>query len=520
MGMLPLSQDYSDKDFDSIDARLQSGISSVFPSWTDQQKSDLGVMLRNAFAFMGDIAMFNLDAAAREAKWGTATQLRSFLRLAKMIAYTPKGASAATATETLSVVALAADVLIPAGTIIKTQGPSPVSFQTLTDVTLTAGSPSGTVEVENSATVTDSFSPTSDPNQTRVLGQTPYLTGSAIVTNAQGTWTRVDDFLASRSTDLHYTETVDANDRAVLMFGDGISGALPIGTTTTTYKIGGGAVGMVGAGSIVDIQGTFYDASSNRVTVVATNALATIGGAEREPVYNIKAHAPSTIRAGNRTVSRLDFETRARAAGGVGRALMLTRNEDPAVDPNTGMLWVVPNGLGFLTSTIRSNIAAQFALYPYAPSFVLDVMDPQYLDVSFPTVRIYLQGSAKPAVVKAAIIANLTAWFALNVTDAAGNTSDNPNSNFGFYLQDGDGTPVGSLAFSDLFNVVRDTAGVRRIGGNPEDFLVSSVLTTTVGSTPVQTSVHADLTLGNLQYPRFLGASAIVLTNGDTGSTF
>jgi hypothetical protein len=516
--MLPLSRDYTDHDFDSLRARLLSCMKSVFPTWTDDQAGDFGTILLEAQPFVGDVLAFNLDAAAREAKWGTATQMRSLLRLAKQIAYSPKGASAATTSETITATGLLANVTLPTGTIIKTQGVSPVSFQMLADLTLTPGAPSGDVDVENSATVSTPFSPTGDPNQVQILGQTPYLSGSLVVTSTQGTWTQVANFLSSRSSDLHYTVFVDATDTATVTFGDGVSGAIPIGTTTFVYKTGGGATGMVDAGAISQIQGTFYDTLGNRVTLSATNAAATIGGEEKETVSTIKVRAPSFIRAGNRTVSREDFETRGRAAAGVGRSLMLTRTEDPSIDPNTGKLWVVPPGLGFLTPTIRSNIAAQFVLYPYAPTFVLSVEDPFYLDVSI-TATIYLQGSAKASTVKAAIIASLVSWFALTTTDLSGNVIDNPTSAFGYYIQDPDGNPVGSLSYSDLFTVVERTVGVRKIGGNPEDFLLSSILTKVGGGTPVQTSVHADLLLNNQEYPRFLGASAIVLTNGDTGAT-
>jgi hypothetical protein len=99
---------------------------------------------------------------------------------------------------------------------------------------------------------------------------------------------------------------------------------------------------------------------------------------------------------------------------------------------------------------------------------------------------------------------------------------DNPTSNFGYYTQDAGGVPVGSLSYSDLFNVVRDTAGVRKVGGAPEDFLLTSAITTVSGSTAVQTNAHADLVITNRQYPRFptlvLGASSLILENGDTGA--
>ena len=517
MTTLLTSNDYTDKDFASVRARLISNIKSVFPTWTDLQVADLGVALLDSFAFTADILGYNLDLATREAKWGTATQLRSIIRLAKLIGFSPKGASAATTTETISATSLLANCTIPAGSVIKTGGNNPTSFQTLADVTLTPSSLTATVDVENSLSTAETYLATTDPSQTYQLGQTPYLDGSIIITSVQGTWTKVDNFLSSRPSDLHFMLAVDASDRATVTFGDGNSGVLPIGSVTFTYKTGGGTVGQVGPNTINDLQGAFYDTLGNRVNLVVTNPAATVGAEDKESVATIKVEAPASIRQGNRTVSRADFETVARTASGVGRALMLTKNEDSLVDPNTGQLWIVPAGLGFLTPTLRSNIAAKFALYPYAPSFILDVMDPEYLDVDI-VATVFLQGTAKSSVVGSAIRSNLQAWFALSTTDALGNSVDNPTSNFGFYNQDAGGIPLGSLAYSDLFNVVRDTPGVRKVGALPSQFLLTSHKTTTTSSTVVQNSVHDDLLITNRQFPRFL---TITLNDGDhPGVTF
>jgi hypothetical protein len=514
--VLAPSKDYTDRDFSSLRLRLISLIQSIpeFADWTDFQDSDPGNILLSAFCFVGDVLGFNLDAAAREAKWGTATQRRSLIQLAKQIAYRPNGAGAATATEVISATDLAANCTIPAGTIIKTNGNPSVDFQVLETEILTPASPSVETDVEHSKTITETPEATSDAWQTIALGQSPYLDDSISISTSQGSWSRVDHFLASGATSRHFTLDVNANGEGVVTFGDGSTGVKPTGTITCVYKTGGGVDGETAAGTITEVQGTFYDALGNRVELTATNPSKSVGAGPPETVASIKVRAPAAIRAGDRTVSREDYETRARGASGVARCLMLTRNQDSAVDINAGMLWVVPNGLGFLTPTIRDAIAAEYVKYQYAPTMVLDIMDPWYLDVSM-SVKVYISGTAKKSVVKTAILANLAAWFALTSTDEAGDTIDNPNINFGYYVQDSEGTPTGFLAYSDLFNVVRDTTGVRRIGGNPEDFLLSSAITNTQGTTPLETSVHKDLVLNQRYFPRL---STVTLIDGDTGS--
>jgi hypothetical protein len=515
--VLAISKDYTDQDFDAIRLRLISLIKSLpnFADWTDFAVADLGNILLESFAFVGDALGFNMDHKAREAKWGTAQQLRSILRLAKQIAYVPKGASAASSVVTVTAADLAANVALPAHTIIKTRKAPTVDFQTLESLLLTPGVPSGTVNVENSLTITETSEASSDPWQTVVLGQVPYLQDSLQITTSQGTWSQKLSFLASKGSDLHFTVGVDANDRATVTFGDGTTGAKPSGTITRIYKTGGGLEGMVDVDSITEIQGTFYDVLGNRVDLSATNAAKPVGGDPKETVATVKVRAPLVLRAGDRTVSREDFELRARAAAGVGRALFLTRQEDAAVDPNTGLLWTVPTGLGFLTPTIRNAIAAEFVKYPYTASFVVNIMDPWYLDVSV-FARVYLSSTAKKLVVKQTILTNLAAFFALTARDVQGNTIDNPTSAFGYYNQDSDGTPTGVLNYSDLFDIVKDTVGVRKVGGNTEDFLLSSAVTNLAGSTALETNVHKDLTLNKRYYPRL---GTVTLVDGDTGLT-
>jgi hypothetical protein len=508
--------DYTDRDFDALRARLISLIKSVpnFSGWTDFQVADLGTILMESFCFVGDVLAFNMDYASREAKWGSATQLRSLLRLSKMITYKPRGASAGTVTETIVATGLQANVTIPAGTIINTKANPAVGFQTLSQLVLTVAAPSGAVDVECSQNQSESFESTGQANQIYVFGQSPYLAASIVISTGAGAWTLVDNFLASRSGDLHFTLDVDASGIATATFGDGTTGAVPSGTVSITYKTGGGLEGEAEPNTIIDIQGTFFDALGNQVTLTATNSAPTSGAAEGEAINSIKLQAPLSFMLGDRTVGREDYETTARRAAGVGRALMLTRQEDSAVDVNTGMLWVVPAGLGFLTQPIRDAITAQFLKYPFSPSFVLDVMDPWYLDVSI-IVRVYFSGSVVPAQVKAAILANLTAWFALTTTDSEGLVTDNLNVNFGYYIQGSNGNPTGSLALSDLFNVIDNTVGVRKIGGNPEDFQLASARVTTGGSTPVQSAGYHDLTIMSREFPR-LGTLRVI--NGDTGS--
>jgi hypothetical protein len=62
--------------------------------------------------------------------------------------------------------------------------------------------------------------------------------------------------------------------------------------------------------------------------------------------------------------------------------------------------------------------------------------------------------------VRDAIRANLALVFPVTEPDG----TPNPNVDFGFNIKDVEGNPVGEVAWSDVFNVIRDTPGVRKMG--------------------------------------------------------
>ena len=76
----------------------------------------------------------------------------------------------------------------------------------------------------------------------------------------------------------------------------------------------------------------------------------------------------------------------------------------------------------------------------------------------------------------------------------------NPLVDFGFNIKDAEGNPVGEIAWSDLFNVIRDTPGVRKMGDARLDLTLNGL--------------PADVRLNVREFPVL---RTVTLTNGDTG---
>lgn len=475
MALLPSSVDYTDRDFDALRARLMALVQSVFPEWTDFDVASFGNVLLELFAFVGDVLGFYQDALARESRLATATQRRNVIALAKMLGYRLTGARAATATVRLSLAAPPlASVTFPAGMVVRTpEITEPVRFQLLEPVVIQAGAapPEGFAVVEHSRTHGQLFEARNTAHFEAPLDFGPYLDGSARVTTAQGAFFEVESFLNSGPLDRHVLVIVDQNDRATLRFGDGISGAMPQGTVQVTYKSGGGSLGNVHAGQLTVIEGSFVDAHGHPVQVSAHNPEPASGGVDRQSLASAKLLAPESLRALTRSVAREDFEINAQRLPGVARALMLTSNEDPSIPENSGVLFIVPRSAGgavLPTPLLKQQVHRQVTeVYPCTLTFEVSVQDPvvRRIDVA---ARIYLQAGAPAAVVRDRIRAALTAYFRVSEP----NGTPNPRVHFGYYLGLRAEGGRGEIAWSDVFNVIRDTPGVRKIGDARGDLLL------------------------------------------------
>ena len=134
-------------------------------------------------------------------------------------------------------------------------------------------------------------------------------------------------------------------------------------------------------------------------------------------------------------------------------------------------------------------------IYPCTLTFQVSVQDPVYRGVDV-AARIYLRQGHDPTTVRDRIKDNLAAFFQVSEADG----TPNANVDFGFNVRDRDGNPVGEVAWSDVFNVIRDTEGVRKMGDRHGDLMLSGL--------------PADVNLSIQEFPTL---GTVTLTDGDTG---
>jgi hypothetical protein len=460
--LLPPSPAYLDRDFDSLRARLIDLIQSVFPDWTDHDVAAFGNLLLELFAFVGDVLGYYLDALIRETRLTTATQRKSVIALARMFGYPLPGAQAATATVAFDLPApMTGDVLLAAGRILSTEAvATPVQFQLLADVTLPAGTTHAEGLVEHSANQSKTIAASALVGTDVLLDRTPYLDGSAKPTAANGDYVEQTTLLGSGPNDRHFLVLVDQNDRATLRFGNGTNGAKPTGTIQIAYKTGGGDAGNVDPNTITVLEGTVNDSRGRPAHLSITNPKRASGGIERQSVAAAKLLIPQTLRATTRSVGREDFEIHARELTSVARALMLTSDEDPTIEENTGILYVVPAGGGPPTPALKDAVLRQVTdVYPCTLTFQPGVQDPVYRAVAI-DARLFLTPTVTPAS-RAAVGTRLRTALAgfFRITNADG--TPNLSIDFGFNLSARGG--AAEIAWSALFDLILRTPGVYKL---------------------------------------------------------
>ena len=438
MATLPESVDYTDKDFDALRARLIALIKSVFPDWTDFDVASFGNLLVELYAYVGDVLTFYV------CRWRASPS-----RPARCCARRRSPSRCASSSSRP-----------------RSSRPPPIrracscwsrTRRRTRSSSTRAGSPT------SSCISTSPRTSTTRPSSRRRRVRSPRSTASSTRARTTGTsWS-------------------------------------PSTTVSVTNKTGGGSAGNVDAERIAVIEGAFKDAYGNAVQVSVRNPAPASGGADRQTVASAKLLAPESLRALTRTVAREDFEINARRLSGVARSLMLTSNEDPTIAENTGILYVIPQSQapGAIPTPALKNLVLQQVteVYPCTLTFQVSVQDPVYKTVDV-AARIFLRQGYAPNDVRDRVRANLAAYFRVNEPDG----TPNPLVDFGFNIKDAEGNPVGEIAWSDLFNVIRDTPGVRKMGDARLDLTLNGL--------------PADVRLNVREFPVL---RTVTLVNGDTG---
>jgi len=354
---------YINKDYDAIRQELLARIPQLTDRWTDFNESDLGIVLLELFAGVGDMLAYYLDAQAAECYLPTARRRQSIIDLCALVAYRLRGPVAATTRLRVTLAQPAATLItIPAGTICRAPAEGEIAaipFETMAAITIPAGQTSAEVDVWQGMRQTDTAQTTGQALQRITLSKTEVAHGSVTVYVDGVAWGIVDHFADSGPMDKHIRLDRDGIDRTTLRFGDGKAGAIP-GTGQTIavgYLVTNGPTGNLAPDRITELPNPIM-VNGQPVTVAVTNPIPATGGADAETMEHARLVAPATVRSTWKAVTKADYLALCEAFPGVAKAQILDLNDDPTLRVYTVRIIIAPEGGGLASPTLKTALLA------------------------------------------------------------------------------------------------------------------------------------------------------------------
>jgi uncharacterized phage protein gp47/JayE len=344
---VPSQIDYTSRDYQSLLEDLTSLVNvRTNYAWTADDPSDLGTILLESFAYMGDIQSYYIDRVANELTLDTAARRKTLVDLGKLYGYKVSGPTPARLNVVFENISDEA-IDIPVGTQVLATllygDFTEIYFETTSSATQLAPGDTVTLACQEGKTVNtdrpDLISPTTNKPLPVNLGisdgtsqqiveliDTNIVDDSIIVYVGQGVaftpWTYVESLTEAGPNQLVFTTNVDADGNVSLEFGDGINGAIPPANQVISalYRISAGAAGNLNSGTVEEvtfIPGNILPEAIGYLSV--SNPAAAFGGADGDDNDQIRAKVKNAITTRRRAVTLADYAALASQVSGVGR---------------------------------------------------------------------------------------------------------------------------------------------------------------------------------------------------------
>jgi uncharacterized phage protein gp47/JayE len=427
--------DYTSRDFESLKLDLINLVNvRTGYDWVVDDPSDLGSVLLEAVAYMGDIMSYYIDRVANETSVETAVKRETLLKFAELYGYRPSGPIPAQvsvaftniSTETLD---------LPIGTQVMaplTYGPfTEVFFETTQAVVQLQPDQTITVTAREGKTVNtdrpDLINPATNKPLPVNLGtssglanQEFYIYEPGVVDNslvvyvgqgvAFGSWRYVDSLADYGPNSLIFTTRIDEDGSTTVVFGDGVNGAIPPVNQliSALYKNSLGIAGNVIANAIKEV--TFIPGNGNPEALSylsVSNASAAIGGADADSLEQLRKGIKSAIISRKRAVTLEDYEKLAMQVSGVAKVKAVAGVYSSVTlyvqSPDDGS--TTPGIYNGSTTTAWNTSAAAISAYledKIPVGTTVTVQNPTYVPI-YLTVALTLADQYKHSAVKLAV---------------------------------------------------------------------------------------------------------------------
>lgn len=305
---------YLDRSYQQIKSSCLARLTVNNPEISDHNESNIFIIILSMFAGIAEMLNYYIDMMAREGYLGTAKRFTSVIRLARLVDYNGKAATAASADITFTLVnssgvpiVAAVPLTIPKDTIVTDA--NGIVFRTLIDVIIPIGLSYATAEAIQWQDVTNDLLGLTDgtPRQ-QILLPTDYVEGTLTLFINGDFWSLYTSFGFMDLNNLGFITQLQDDGNIYIVFGDGVNGKIPdIGQNVYgTYKVTEGAGGNLPPDSLTQIT-QFAGTLPANTTLKASNFDYSNGGGGVETIEEIRNRAPRSIRTLDRAVTYQDF---------------------------------------------------------------------------------------------------------------------------------------------------------------------------------------------------------------------
>lgn len=424
--------DYTARDYEALKSELVALVNKrTDNTWDASNPSDLGAVLLEAFAYMGDIMSYYLDRAANETSVTTAVKTSTLLNFASLYGFKPSGPTPAQVDVSFTNNG-SSNIDLPIGTQVM----APLTYGKYTEVYFETTQAIVQLEPDQTVTVTAREGKTANTDRPDLISQSTFkplpvslgtssgtadqtfqifdtgiIDDSIVVYVGQGvafsSWSYRDSFSDAGPTDLVFTTKLNENGTVSIIFGDGVNGLIPTANQLISclYKTSTGASGNVVAESIQEVTFVPGNGDPEAISYVkASNVAAAFGGADPDDTTQLRKKIKAAMIARKRAVTLDDYEYLALQASLVGRA------KGVAATPSSVTLYVqsqndnsiTPGVSGGLPTVAWSKVKANVETYladKIPVGTTLTVSNPTYVSL-FVKMNLVIDNTYKQTAVK------------------------------------------------------------------------------------------------------------------------
>jgi hypothetical protein len=339
--------DYTSRDFAALKADLINLIKTrTETNWDPTDYSDLGNVLVETFAYMGDIMSHYLDRVANETAIDTAIKTDTLLAFARLYDYKPSGPTPASLYVNF-INTSDSPIDIPIGTQVMaalSYGPfTQVYFETTQSVTALASNASISILCKEGKTVNTDRADLIDATYNKALpanlgtsngsaDQRFTITDVGVIDNSitlyvgQGAafapWFYVESLLEYGPNESVFTTERNSDGTVTVIFGDGTNGSVPSAgqLISSVYRSSVGVIGNINASQISEI--TFIPGNIDPEALSyfeVGNSLPAYGGADADKTDQLRSKIKAAIKSRSRAVTLQDYANLASLVSQVGK---------------------------------------------------------------------------------------------------------------------------------------------------------------------------------------------------------